>query len=151
MDYRHALTDEQWEKLKDHLPGKKSDPGQTAKDNRLFINAVMWISRTGAPWRDLPEDLGKWSNVHKRFTRWSKKGVWQMIFNTLAVNGDTQWLMIDSTIIRVHQHAAGGAKPKDAQETAIQETSKATGGKQGGNGKGEKKSKHWTIQRRPEL
>jgi len=124
MEYRHELAEEQWNTLKDHLPGQKGDPGRSAVDNRKFINAVIWIARTGAPWRDLPRELGNWSNVHKRFTRWAKNGIWQMIFNTLAVDKDTEWLMIDSTIVRVHQHGAGA---------------------QGG-----KKSKHWTIQRRPD-
>jgi len=67
----------------------------------------MWVARTGAPWRDMPLEIGKWSSVHKRFIRWAKNGVWQMIFNTLAVDADTEWLMIDSTIVRAHQHAAG--------------------------------------------
>ena len=124
MEYRHELPEDQWNKLKDHLPGQKGDPGRSAADNRKFINAVMWIARTGAPWRDLPRELGNWSNVHKRFTRWSKNGIWQMIFNTLAMDKDTEWLMIDSTIIRVHQHGTGA--------------------------QGEKKSKHWTVQRRPD-
>ena len=107
MERRHALRDDQWEKIKDALPGKVGDKGRTASDNRLFIDAVMWIAKTGAPWRDLPGEYGKWSTVHKRFIRWSRNGVWQMIFNTLAVDADTEWLMIDSTIIRAHQHAAG--------------------------------------------
>ena len=89
------------------MPGKEEDPGRTCANNRLFIEAVMWIAKTGAPWRDLPGEYGKWSNVHKRFIRWAKKGVWQMIFNTLAVDADTEWLMIDSTIVRAHQHSAG--------------------------------------------
>lgn len=75
----------------------------------------MWIAKTGAPWRDLPPEYGKWSNVHKRFMRWARNGIWQMIFNTLAVDADTEWLMIDSTIVRAHQHAAGakgGSKAK---------------------------------------
>ncbi len=107
MQRRHALRDDQWERIKDALPGKAEDPGRTSADNRLFIEAVMWIAKTGAPWRDLPSEYGKWSNVHKRFIRWAKKGVWQMIFNTLAVDADTEWLMLDSTIVRAHQHAAG--------------------------------------------
>ena len=107
MERRHALRDDKWEKIKDALPGKVGDKGRAASDNRLFIDAVMWIARTGAPWRDLPGEYGKWSTVHKRFIRWSRNGVWQMIFNTLAVDADTEWLMIDSTIIRAHQHAAG--------------------------------------------
>jgi Transposase and inactivated derivatives len=108
MDRRHALREDQWEKIKNALPGKEGDKGRTAADNRLFIDAVMWIAKTGAPWRDLPEHYGKWATVHKRFIRWSKNGVWQMIFNTLAVDADTEWLMIDSTIVRAHQHASGG-------------------------------------------
>jgi transposase len=107
MHDRHRLRDDQWERIKDALPGKKSDPGRTGEDNRQFVEAVMWIGRTGAPWRDLPLGRGKWSSVHKRFIRWSAKDIWQMIFNTLAADADTEWLMIDSTIIRAHQHAAG--------------------------------------------
>jgi transposase len=107
MALRHTITDEQWDKIKDALPGKVGDRGRTAEDNRLFIDAVMWMSKTGAPWRDLPACYGKWATVHKRFIRWSKNGVWQMIFNTLAADVDTEWLMIDSTIVRAHQHAAG--------------------------------------------
>lgn len=91
----------------DALPRKIGDKWRTASDNRLFIDAVMWIAKTGAPWRDLPSEYGEWSTVHKRFIRWSKNGVWQMIFNTLAVDADTEWLMVDSTIIRANQHAAG--------------------------------------------
>lgn len=107
MKNRHRIRDDQWEKIKDCLPGKKDDPGRTACDNRAFIEAVMWVAKTGAPWRDLPEELGSWNTVYQRFSRWSKKGVWQMIFNTLAVDCDTEWLMIDSSIVRAHQHAAG--------------------------------------------
>ncbi len=101
------LTDEEWDKIKDFLPGKVGDPGRSGVDNRCFIDGVMWIARNGARWRSLPEAYGKWSTVHKRFIRWSEKGIWQMIFNTLAVDADTEWLMIDSTIIRAHQHASG--------------------------------------------
>lgn len=104
------LSDEQWNKIKDALPGKESDPGRTATDNRLFVEAVYWIGRNGGRWRALPKEYGKWYSVHKRFLRWAKKGVWQMIFNTLAVSADTEWLMIDSTIIRAHQCAAGAKK-----------------------------------------
>lgn len=104
---RHTLREDQWERIKDALPGKPGDRGRSCPDNRLFIEAVMWIGRTGAPWRDLPARYGKWSSIHKRFMRWSQKGVWQMIFNTLSAQADTEWLMIDSTIVRAHQHAAG--------------------------------------------
>lgn len=101
------LTNEEWDRIKGSLPGKVGDPGRSCVDNRRFIDGVMWIARNGARWRSLPTEYGKWSTVHKRFIRWSEKGIWQMIFNTLAVDVDTEWLMIDSTIIRAHQHAAG--------------------------------------------
>jgi transposase len=109
------LNDSQWSKIKDILPGKQSDPGRTGADNRRFVEAIMWVGRNGARWRALPAQYGNWNSVHRRFRRWSKKGIWQMMFNTLAVSADTEWLMIDSTIIRAHQHAAGakgGSKTK---------------------------------------
>ena len=106
----YDLRDDQWERICDSLPGKDGDPGRHGVDNRGFIRAVMWIARTGAPWRALPPEYGKWSSVHKRFMRWAQAGVWQMIFNTLAADEDTEWLMIDSTMIRAHQHAAGARK-----------------------------------------
>jgi transposase len=105
-----GLRDDQWERIKDSLPGKAGDPGRSGKDNRRFIEGVMWLGRNGARWRALPEQYGKWYSVHKRFFRWSQQGVWQMIFNTLAANADTEWLMIDSTIVRAHQHAAGARR-----------------------------------------
>jgi transposase len=104
------LSDTQWDKIKDALPGKKSDRGRTASDNRQFVEAVLWIGRNGGRWRSLPKEYGNWTTAHKRFIRWSRKGVWQMIFNTLAVGADTEWLMIDSTIVRAHQCAAGAKK-----------------------------------------
>lgn len=106
MDYTKHLREDQWERIKDSLPGKAGDVGRTG-DNRRFIEAVMWRGRSGAPWRALPRVYGPWSGVHQRFRRWAKAGVWQMLFNTLAVDADTEWLMIDATIIRAHQHAAG--------------------------------------------
>jgi len=109
-DREMELTDKQWDKVKDALPGKSSDPGRTAQDNRLFVEAVYWVGRNGGRWRALPPEYGKWYSVHQRFIRWARKGIWQMIFNTLAVNADTEWLMIDSTIIRAHQCAAGAKK-----------------------------------------
>jgi transposase len=109
-DGEMPLTDEQWDRIKDALPGKSTDVGVTAKDNRLFVEAVLWVGRNGGCWRSLPHEYGNWNSVYKRFSRWSKTGVWQMIFNTLAVSPDTEWLMIDSTIVRAHQCAAGAKK-----------------------------------------
>lgn len=109
---RYELTDEEYEKIKDLLPGSEGDVGRHGEDNRLFINAVMWIARSGAPWRDLPERFGKWNTVFQRFNRWSKKGVWEDIFHALGKQSELEELMIDSTIIRAHQHAAGAKKKR---------------------------------------
>ena len=106
---RHEIPDDRWGRIKDLLPGQPGDPGVTAKDNRLFINAVLWIAKTGAPWRDLPERFGPWGSVWKRFDRWARKGVWKQVFETLQ-DPDLEWMIIDSTVIRAHQHAAGAAK-----------------------------------------
>ena len=104
---RHEISDENWQRIESLLPGRKGDPGVTAADNRLFINGVFWIAKTGAPWRDLPARFGKWNSVFKRFDRWSKKGVWQRIAEALGGDADLEWLMIDSTVVRAHQHSAG--------------------------------------------
>jgi transposase len=109
MPYRHAIRDEDWERIRDLLPGKKGDPGVTAKDNRLFLDAVLWIAKTGAPWRDLPERFGNWNSVWKRFSRWARKGRWQKLFGHFQ-DEDLEWLVLDSTIIRAHPHAAGAPK-----------------------------------------
>ncbi len=104
---RYALRDDQWERIKDLLPGRIDTVGVTAKDNRLFVEAVLYRYRTGIPWRDLPERFGDFRVVHTRFTRWSKKGVWQRVFEVLAGDADNEYAMIDSTIVRAHQHSAG--------------------------------------------
>ena len=106
---RFEITDEQFARIQLLLPGKKSDPGCTAADNRLFVQAVLWLVRTGVPWRDLPERFGKWNSVFQRFNRWAKNGVWTKIFESLH-EPDWEWVMIDATIIRAHQHAAGAKK-----------------------------------------
>ena len=103
---RHEISDEHWERIKDLLPGQPRDPGVTAKDNRLFVNAVLWIAKTGAPWRDLPERFGNWNSIWRRFDRWGTKGVWKRVFEALQ-DPDLEWLIIDSTVVRAHQHAAG--------------------------------------------
>ena len=107
---RHEISDEGWERIKGMLPGKEGDVGQSGKDNRQFINSVLWISKTGAPWRDLPSRFGNWNSVYQRFNRWSKNGVWENIAQELKGIEEAQTIMIDSTIIRAHQHAAGAKK-----------------------------------------
>jgi transposase len=105
---RYELSAGQWQRISDLLPGKASDPGRTGADNRLFVNAVLWVLRSGARWEDLPERYGKYKSVHKRFTRWAKAGVWEKVFDSLTADPDNQYLMLDSTLVRVHQQAAGG-------------------------------------------
>lgn len=107
---RYALHDDQWERIKDLLPGREGHVGANAKDNRLFVEAVLWRYRSGAPWRDLPERFGDWNNTHRRFSRWAKTGVWERIFKHLAADPDNEYAMIDSTIVRAHQHSAGAPK-----------------------------------------
>lgn len=106
---RLQITDEQFARIEHLLPGKATDCGVTARDNRLFINAVLWIDRTGAPWRDLPEHFGKWNSVYRRFCRWADKGVWERLFEELQ-DTDFEWVMLDATVVRAHQHAAGQKK-----------------------------------------
>ena len=107
--HRYAISDKDYQRIKPLLPGQPGKPGRNAHDNRLFIDAVLWIARTGAPWQDLPERFGKHNTVYKRFTRWAKRGVWQEIHQALQ-DPDLEWLMLDSTVIRAHQQAAGQKK-----------------------------------------
>lgn len=107
---RKILRDDQWKRIEQMLPGKPSDPGRTAVDNRQFVEAVLWVARTGSPWRDLPEEFGFWNSVYKRFARWSNNGVWHRVFAALAMDADFEEIFLDSTIVRAHQHAAGAAK-----------------------------------------
>ena len=104
---RFLLNDAQYKKMAPLLPGKSGDPGRTAADNRLFVEAVLWIVRTGAPWRDLPVCFGRWNSAFRRFRRWSRKGVFEKIFNALSGDPDFEYAIVDGTIVRVHQHGAG--------------------------------------------
>jgi putative transposase len=115
---RKMLRNDQWERIEHLLPGKASDRGVTAKDNRLFVEAVLWIARTGSPWRDLPPQLGDWHNVYTRFSRWGKSGVWQRVIDAVRTDADLQALLLDSTIVRAHQHAAGAQKKKARKRSA---------------------------------
>ena len=110
MSRRYALRHDQWERIKDMLPGREDTVGVTAKDNRLFVEAVVYRYWAGIPWRDLPERFGPFRKVHTRFSRWAKSGVWKTIFDHLAIEAGHEWAMIDSTIVRAHQHSAGALK-----------------------------------------
>jgi transposase len=114
MRHRHAISDDDWERVKDLLPGRADQPGVTARDNRLFLDAVLWIAKTGAPWRDLPDRFGSWNSAFRRFSGWAKRGVWQEVFEALQ-DPDLEWLILDSTIIRAHPHAAGAKKGPTAR------------------------------------
>ncbi len=108
MAKRYELTDAQWVRISDLLPGKAGDPGRTAADNRLFVNGVLWVLRSGAHWHDLPERYGKWKSVHKRFSRWAKAGAWERVFGALIDDPKNEYLMLDTTLVRAHQQAATG-------------------------------------------
>jgi transposase len=110
MMRRFALSDEQWDRIKDCLPGQDWDPGKSGKDNLLFVEAVLFRYRTGIPWADLPERFGDHKNIHQRHLRWARKGVWEEVFKYLALDSDNEYAMIDSTIVRAHQHSAGAQK-----------------------------------------
>lgn len=107
---RYGLRDDQWDRIKDFLPGREGHVGGTAADNRLFIEAVLYRYRAGIPWRDLPERFGPWQMVWQRFDRWAKSGVFDRIFRALASDHDNEYMMLDSTVVRAHQHSAGARK-----------------------------------------
>ena len=104
---RRELRGVQWQRIKELLPGKKGDAGRTAKNNRKFIDAVLWVARTGSHWRELPPGFGKWNSVFVRYNRWAAKGVWDNIFRVLADDPDFEYVMMDATIVRAYQHSAG--------------------------------------------
>jgi transposase len=113
MVKRYELSDAQWHRIARLLPGRRGDPGRHGKDNRRFVDGVLWVLRSGARWSDLPPRYGKWKTTHKRFTRWATAGVWEKVFAALTGDRDNQYLMLDTTLVRAHQQAAsgkGGAK-----------------------------------------
>jgi transposase len=120
---RFVLTDAQWAKMEPWCLGKPSDPGRSGKDNRLFVEAVLWIARTGSPWRDLPPAFGNWSTNYTRFRDWVKADVWKRLFDAASDAPDMEYAMIDATIVKVHRHGQGAkgglkARPSDARKAA---------------------------------
>lgn len=97
---RLKLRDDQWERIGHLLPGKASDRGRTGRDNRLFVEAILWLARSGAPWRDLPAEFGNWNSAYQRFARWQKRGVWSEVFEELAKDAEFEGAFIDSPMIR---------------------------------------------------
>lgn len=108
----YELTASQWQKIELLLPGKVGDPGRSGLDNRLFVNGVLWVLRSGAHWHDLPDRYGKWKTVHKRFTRWAQDGVWERVFEHLIEDPDNDYISLDSSLVRAHQQAATGKGSK---------------------------------------
>src|SRR3954468_7814566 len=104
---RMGLRDDQWSRIARLVPGKVGDPGRSGADNRLFVEAVLWIVRVGAPWRDLPEAFGNWNSVFQRFRGWARGGGFDRLFETLSDDTDFEYVIVDGTIVRVHQHGTG--------------------------------------------
>jgi transposase len=121
---RDGIRDDQWDRIKDRLPGRVGHVGVTARDNRLFINAVLYRYRTGIPWRDLPEAFGNFKNIHRRFSRWAEKGLWNTLLSLLTEDTDEEYVMIDSTLVRAHQHSSGAA----GRNPAVQAIGRSRGG-----------------------
>ena len=113
---RGELSDEQWERLEPLLPAQKPRTGRPHVGHRQILNGILWVLRTGAPWRDLPERYGPWSTVASRFYRWRAAGIWERIWSQLQSEADEQdkidWEihLLDGTVVRAHQHAAGAKK-----------------------------------------
>jgi len=103
---RYVLTDAQWEKMAPYCKGRPGDPGRTG-DNRRFVEAVLWIARTGCQWRDLPAEFGHWNSVYDRFRTWAKAGVFEEMFQAVFDEPDMEYAMVDGTIVPVHRHGHG--------------------------------------------
>ncbi len=127
MSKRHALSDAQWSQIKDLLPGKPGDAGRTAQDNRLFVDAILFVAKTGIPWRDLPERFGKWNSVWRRFDRWCALGIWQKLARQLG-EPELSELQLDSTSIKVHVAGVGGRRRAD-EKKRTRTTAAASGGR----------------------
>jgi len=117
---RYALRDDQWERIRCYLPGQEGWVGVTAKDNRLFVEAVIYRYRAGIPWRDLPERFGDFKVIHTRHSRWCESGVWERVFKDLSEDRDNEYSMIDSTIVRAHQHSAGAQKKTEQTNVSVE-------------------------------
>ena len=108
---RKLLSDRQWARLAPVLQGDPRKGGRPPlQTNRSTVEGILWIARTGAPWRDLPPEFGKWNSVYQRFRRWTKAGVFEQLFNNLAGELQLDTLMVDGTFVKVHQHGTGAPK-----------------------------------------
>ena len=117
MPRRHEIDNNSWIRIKDLLPPENTGEGRPSKSKRTMFNGMLWINKTGAPWRDLPERFGPWQTVYFHFRLWSKGGVLEGAFSSLTTDADMQDTSIDSTSSKVHQHAAGARKDAENAET----------------------------------
>ena len=116
---RFVLTDAQWAKMEPHCLGKATDPGRSGANNRLFVEAVLWIARTGSPWRDLPVFFGKWNAVYVRFRDWVKADVFKKLFDAVSDEPDMEYAMVDATIVKVHRHGQGAKGGLKVRPSAV--------------------------------
>src|SRR3546814_17988431 len=116
---RQEVCDALWERIEPQWPGKAGDPGRTGRDNRLFVEAVLWLSRSGAHWRVLPEEFGRWHTAYQRFNRWCRNGVWERLFAALSGAAAFEYILVDSTIERAHQPIAGAPKKTNHPKTVL--------------------------------
>jgi transposase len=116
--HRHALTDDQWQRLAAILPRQPAGP-EAIRGDRLFIEAVLFRAKTGMPWRDLPERFGPWKSVYNRFANWAKKGHWELIFKALRLEVDDVGSIVDGSIVRAHQDASGGKGGSSSMPSAV--------------------------------
>ena len=119
MERLVRLTDEQWQRIEPLLPKKKTARGRPAKSHRRVLEGMLWVLRTGAPWRDLPSAYGPWNTVYTRFSRWSQSGALALLFEALARERDAEGFLIDATIVRAHQDASGAAKKGAPRNRAL--------------------------------
>jgi transposase len=115
--HRYGLRDDQWDRIILLLRGREGTVRVTAADNRLFVGVVLYRYRAGIPWRDLPQRFGDWKNVQRWLSRWTKSGVWERVFQLLATDVDNEYAMIDSTIVRTHQHSVGAKKREPGDQS----------------------------------
>ena len=124
---RGDLTNQQWARLEPLLPRSEGKRGHPYKEHRHVLNGILWLARTGAPWRDLPERYGPWKTCHDRIRRWARQGLWKQLFQELLAQVDAEGKLdwshcsIDSTVIRAHQHAAGARRDPDLREPSAAE------------------------------
>lgn len=123
---RGDLTDKKWKRIEPILPPEKPQTGRTNLEHRPIVNGILWILRTGAPWRDLPERYGKWPTVASRFYRWQKAGIWDGVWAELQQEadqaGELDWELhfVDGTVVRAHQHAAGAKKQQPRRKRWVE-------------------------------